>query len=145
MRVRADLGGCLDNEERYGDHMDDGDDDDHEMMDEGVDDVGQPRDYSPGRRKKYQKPTNIIYVKVTLLRSHSFENVLQGLPADVTEAEVYGMIESLKDTFTIQAIRLGRDRVTGASRGFGFIVSSSRSASILRVDTSRGIQGISND
>lgn len=43
---------------------------------------------------------------------------------DVTEAEVHNMVESLNDTFTIQAIRLGRDRLTGASRGFGFIVSS---------------------
>lgn len=34
------------------------------------------------------------------------------------------MIECLEDTFNIQAVRLGRDRVTGASRGFGFIVSS---------------------
>lgn len=50
--------------------------------------------------------------------------MIQGLPADVTEAEVYDMVESLGDTFAIQAIRLGRDRLTGASRGFGFIVSS---------------------
>ena len=42
---------------------------------------------------------------------------------DVTEAEVHGMVEALSDSFTIQAIRLGRDRLTGASRGFGFIVS----------------------